>query len=199
MSTRAVIQPSKARPGCHQNNNSRTTAVPPTTAPVSAFNAGAIARRMLVAHRCEPINEVNNTIAFPLVVTRAYNFNGLQSPLDGTTYFANAGSAVPLIWEYVGSDGMPVDSADAMPVISVYGWEGESCDGYLDPEFRELYYQSDPEDPGASGLRYNDLQMRWQQNLQTKAPMEPGCFEIYISSNASCEEQGDGPFWLELN
>jgi hypothetical protein len=143
-------------------------------------------------------DETNNTVAIKVNVEASYLFHGLQPPTDYTLYVGNAGSAVPLLWEYVGPDGLPVDSADAQPVVSVEGWVGQTCAGDLigDPV---VYFESNPEDPGSSGLRYDPLLKKWQINLQTKAPMEPGCFHIYVSSVYQCENQPDGPFPLQLN
>jgi hypothetical protein len=155
-------------------------------------------------------NEIDNTLEFPIVIEAGAQFEGLQAPLlepyldPAFAYGANSGSAVPLKWQYVNSSGAPVDSSDADPVVTFEGWFGPDCSidrsGTPDISFTE------DEDPGASGLRYSDG--TWQFNWQTKYPdghdfagdpLPDGCFEITITSSFTCEEEVDGPYFVELN
>ena len=138
-------------------------------------------------------------------------FNGLKSPLAGSTYYANSGSVVPLAWQYMdpADPEMVIDSSNPLPVITFSGWteEGVTCSNYKiepDPDFT---FQT-VEDPGSSGLRY--VEGVWQFNWQTKwpdadpdypvgDPLPEGCYEIMITRDPTCAGQGDGPFLVQLN
>jgi hypothetical protein len=144
-------------------------------------------------------DETNNTVVIPLTVEASQVFSGLQSPLIyDNIHPANAGSAIPLVWQYVDpSTGLPVDSSVPTPSILIEGFFGEDCGSHGNVEPVAVL-----EDPGSSDLRYDPLLMKWQYNWQTKEggdPLPTGCYEITISSSLTCASQGDGPFLVQLD
>jgi hypothetical protein len=164
-------------------------------------------------------DETDNTLEFDLVIEAGAQFEGLQEPLyeinKSVPDTANGGSAVPLKWQYVDSNGTPVDGSDANPIVTFKGWFVEPGTDCSNPSSRsgdpDIAFIKD-EDPGSSGLRY--LGPDWQFNWQTKYPSEDidnnplpeagdplptSCFEITITSTFTCEDQEEGPFLVQLN
>jgi len=116
-----------------------------------------------------------------------YDFNGLMAPYappEKKTF--KAGRTIPLKWQYTDFDGNVIDSRDAYPVVECQFDGAGNGGGEL-----EL-----TEDPGSSGLRYDDTPgiWQWQFNWQTKDL--PGTYKIWITNIQT--GQVNGPFLIEL-
>jgi hypothetical protein len=140
------------------------------------------------------VNEVNNTIVFPTTVNPyagpTYGFEGSSEPLvyDGPEYVVNAGSTVPLTWQYLDPDtGEPIYSEWAEPVIRITPF-----DCATEEEAPELSFILDP---GNSDYRYFNGSDSHRFNWQTKE-LEIGCFNIRVEARGMC--QTDGPFPMRL-
>ena len=144
------------------------------------------------------------TITITVLPACDWVFVGLKSPLNGVTNTANAGSVVPLAWQYEKPIGTPVDSSSAGPSINFKGWPGTTCLNY-DPEQTPVINFDLKEDPGSSDLRYSGDS--WQFNWQSKypvgdpkagIPLPNGCYEIAVTLSSECEGKTDGPFNVYL-
>jgi hypothetical protein len=102
-----------------------------------------------------------------------YGFLGLLPPYVVPPKAFKIGSSIPLKWQYTDFDGNVVDSVDAKPEVKYQFVDGGNSDGAL--VFTD--------DPGSSGLRYdNTIEIwQWQFNWQTKG-LPPGLYNIQITS-----------------
>jgi hypothetical protein len=141
-------------------------------------------------------------IMVKLTVEEGFRFQGLQPPLveKNSILYSNAGSAVPLVWQYLdpANPEVPIDSAEPTPSIFIQGFEGEMCGTHGNESPVTVL-----EDPGSSDIRYDATLMKWQFNWQTKnetgAKLRAGCYEISITANSTCAGQGEGPFLVQLD
>ncbi len=133
---------------------------------------------------CPPSARVQGAIiGFPVV---PYGFLGLQPPYvpPGQKSFAIP-RTVPLIWQYTDSTGEVVNSSAAAPSVRI---SATSCPGAAGTAIPL-------DDPGSSGLQYDDESNTWQFNWKT-TELSAGCYAISIGSGQT--GQIDGPFPIQL-
>ena len=111
--------------------------------------------------------------------TIVYGTSGLlppyYAPSEGKGF--KIGSTIPLKWQYTDYSGVAVDSAAAAPLVRAIFVEADNSRVNVE----------EINDPGNSGLRYQDSNMTWQFNWQTKN-LSPGLYEIIIKSGLSGQE-----------
>jgi hypothetical protein len=136
-------------------------------------------------------DETNNTAVLRLEVTEysgvSYDFAGVTSPLDGTVYTANAGSVIPLNWQYT-FNGEVVASDWTDPEIRIRPVE---CGTNNEIQYIEVVL-----DPGSSDYRYKPGSDTHTLNWQTK-DLEPGCYNVRVFNPSICQEVGPFPVVLE--
>jgi len=109
-----------------------------------------------------------------------YGFSGLLSPYVEPPKSFKINSTIPLKWHYTDYAGNVVESSSARPNVRIVR-VGAAADGGDLP--------IDVEDPGTSGLRYDDDTNMWQFNWQTKS-QKPGLYIITITSGQSGQVNG---------
>jgi VCBS repeat-containing protein len=117
---------------------------------------------------------LSSTATVRIDVTRlVYGFVGVQNlpPPSGKAF--NVGSAVPLRWRFT-INGVVVDSANALPRITIYDAVGASV------------YTGTPQDPGSSSFQPPTAAngFTWQFNWQTK-DLTAGRYSVYVGSDLS--------------
>jgi hypothetical protein len=114
-------------------------------------------------------------VAHPL-----YGLAGLFLPCQGDSCFANAGSSIPIAWQFTVGD-TAVDSPEALPEIWIYR---ASCTTWAQGA---LFSDGKPGDPGASSWQYAPASrppFTWQYNWKD-ADATAGCYLVFIGSRAS--------------
>ena len=81
-------------------------------------------------------------------------------------------SAIPLKWQFLDANNVPMDSPSANPQVKIYA--AGSCGGENGDAIAV-------DDAGSSGLRYETATKTWQYNWKTTG-LQAGCYNIYIDS-----------------
>jgi hypothetical protein len=133
-------------------------------------------------------DNAGNTANASVTYSVYFGFAGLFQPWESWTDRGfKVKSSIPLKWQYLDSNGVPVDSSLAQPAISIK-YLGSCGIGGLDDVVAV-------QDPGASGLTYDPLTKMWHFNWKTTG-LAAGCYNVFIKSNAS--GQTTGPFTTQL-
>ncbi len=133
---------------------------------------------------CPPSARVQGAITgYPVV---PYGLLGPQPPYapPGQRSFAIP-RTVPLIWQYTDATGAVVNSSAADPTVRIAAASCLGSGGTTIPV----------DDPGSSGLQYDDESNTWQFNWKT-TDLSAGCYDISIASGQT--GQIDGPFPIQL-
>ena len=130
----------------------------------------------------------NATVSIEVrAVIALYGFIGVQNL--PATKSVNAGSAVPLRWQFT-RNGVVVDSSAAQPQITI-----RNAAGVVVAQFR-------PEDPGASGFQPPTApSWTWGYNWQTKG-LAKGTYQVFVGSQQTGQVYSAGtafgPFAVTL-
>ena len=162
--------------------------VPPTTGtiPIDTSSVGT-GQTLTVPVGTAVDNAGNESLAVTATYSVQYGFSGLLSPYVVPPKAFKISSSIPLKWQYTDYAGIVVDSSAANPssvdfrLVIATTTEGEPIT---------------VNDPGSSGLRYDALTMTWQFNWQTTKGLQPGIYNIRITSVQL--GQTNGPFPIQL-
>jgi len=141
-----------------------------------------------------------------VTTTSQFGFNGLLSPYQPPPKTNNAGSSVPIVWQYTDSSGTAIDTSQQLPTVTFIKLGGASlnisnCTGGT--ETGPTYVNTDS--PGNSYFQYFGVSNphptaganTWQFNWQSPAaPGGVGCYNARITLNVN--GQVNGPFKIKL-
>ena len=109
----------------------------------------------------------------PVTFAIMFKMSNLQDPYappPGRSFKVK--SAIPLKWQFLDANNVPMDSPSANPQVKIYA--AGSCGGENGDAIAV-------DDAGSSGLRYETATKTWQYNWKTTG-MQAGCYNIYIDS-----------------
>ncbi len=126
----------------------------------------------------------NGSTSPALVQQVNYGFLGLQSPYAPPPATFNVKRTMPLKWQYTDNNGNVVNSSTANPQVIIYG--PYTCG---QPDTAGTITVNDA---GSSGYQYDPTTNTWQFNWQVKGNLT-GCYDIYIKSQQSGQQNGPFP------
>ncbi|HZS90342.1 MAG TPA: Ig-like domain repeat protein, partial [Chloroflexota bacterium] len=126
----------------------------------------------------------NGSTSTTLVQQVNYGFLGLQSPYAPPPATFNVKRTMPLKWQYTDNNGNVVNSSTANPQVIIYG--PYTCG---QPDTAGTITVNDA---GSSGYQYDPTTNTWQFNWQIKGNLT-GCYDIYIKSQQSGQQNGPFP------
>ena len=146
------------------------------------------------------------TATASVAITSQFGFNGLLSPYQAPPKTNNAGSSVPIVWQYTNASGAAVDTSSMLPTVTFVKLGGASlnsnnCTGGT--ETGPSYVNTDT--PGNSFFQYFGVSNphptaganTWQFNWQSPAaPSGVGCYNARVILNVN--GQVNGPFKIKL-
>ena len=109
----------------------------------------------------------------PVTFAIGFKMSNLQDPYappPGRSFKVK--SAIPLKWQFLDANNVPMDSPSANPQVKIYA--AGSCGGENGDAIAV-------DDAGSSGLRYETATKTWQYNWKTTG-LQAGCYNIYIDS-----------------
>ncbi len=136
----------------------------------------------------------SSTVRVAITYGTQFHFNGLLSPYAPPPRASNAGSSVPIVWQYADSSMQPVNSAYAYAASLVtvtftqLTWGAATpppnCEGGTETSLVQVSWDY----PGNSSFQYFPAENphpvygagTWQFNWQTGPPVSAGCWRVRV-------------------